>query len=129
MRGRVAGLGGAALLALAAACGDTRQRPVPPLLDIAIDSTQLIRSPGLLVGTVNIVASGGLDFLELSLYTGSAVLLDTLEGYVGETEVTRPIQWLIQPGLPVGTTLYFRVLARDFVDFETADTLDFQTVP
>jgi hypothetical protein len=127
---RIAGLAGAALLALAAACGETRKRPVPPALDLAFDTTQVIRSPGILTGTVNIVATGGLDFLQMTLYTGTGtILLDTLEGYVGESEVARPVQWLITPGLAPGTTLHFRVKARDFVDFETVDTLDFQTVP
>jgi hypothetical protein len=127
---RLAGPGTVLLLVLAAACGDTRQRPVPPILDLAFDSTQIIRSPGLLVGTVNIAASGGLDFVQLTLYVGSGtIILDSLEGYVGETELARPVQWVIPPNLGVGTTLHFRVLARDFVDFETADTLDFETVP
>jgi len=129
MRGRAVGLAGLSLLALAAACGDTRQRPVPPILDLAFDTTQIIRSPGLLNGTVNIVASGGLDFTQMTLYTGTGtILVDSLQGYTGESEIAVPVQWLIPPGLNPGTTLHFRVLVRDFVNFETVDTLDFQTV-
>jgi len=128
--GTLAGLATALLLALSAACGDTRKRPVPPSLDFAFDTTQIIRSPGILTGTLNIVATGGLDFLQMTLYTGTGtILLDTLEGYIGETELARPIQWLITPGLAPGTTLHFRVLVRDFVNFETVDTLDLRTAP
>lgn len=125
MRGLVA-----ALLVFAIACSDTRARPVPPIIALVFDTTQVIRSPGLLVGTVEITASGGLDFIHMTLATGdSTFLLDSLEGYAGETEIVRPIQWLITPGLAPGTTLHFRVMARDFVDFETADTIQFKTRP
>jgi hypothetical protein len=114
---------------VAGACSDTRVRPVPPRIALVFDSTQVIRSPGLLVGSVNIVASGGLDFIQMTLSTAGLPLLDTLEGWAGETEVARPVQWLVPPGLPPGTTLRFRVHARDFVDFETTDSLAFRTVP
>jgi hypothetical protein len=120
---------GAILLLAAAACGDTRRRPVPPTLDIAFDTTQIIRSPGLFLATVNIAAPGGMDFTQMTLTAGPAILLDSLEGYAGETEVVRPVQWVVPPGLAPGTTLRFRVFARDFIDFETVDTLEFQTVP
>jgi len=103
---------------------------VPPRISLVFDTAQVIRSPGLLVGSVNITASGGLDFIHMTLATGDSLfLLDTLEGYAGEEELVRPIQWAITPGLAVGTTLHFRVLVRDFVGFEKADTVDFQTVP
>lgn len=119
-----------ALLGLSVACSDTRSRPVPPQIALVFDSTQIIRSPGLLVGSVNIVATGGLDFIRLTLATGTdVILLDSLEGYAGEQELMRPIQWMIPPGVPTGTALQFRVLVRDFVDFEAADTLELQTVP
>jgi hypothetical protein len=117
------------LLMLAAACGDTRRRPVPPSIQIVFDTTQAIRSPGLFVATVNIVASGGIDFTRMTLTTGSTIVLDSLEGYAGETDVVRPVQWLIPPGFNPGTTLRFRAFVRDFIDFETADTVVFQTVP
>jgi hypothetical protein len=123
-------LGLGALLVLAAtACGDTRQRPVPPSIQIVFDTTQDIRSPGVFLATVNIVATGGLDFTQMTLSAGATILLDSLTGYAAETDVTVPVQWLVTPGLPPGTTLRFRVLVRDFVDFESVDSLEFQTVP
>jgi hypothetical protein len=122
-------MAGLALLALALGCGDTRRRPVPPSIQIVFDTTQDIRSPGVFLATVNIVASGGLDFTQMTLSSASAILLDSLTGYAGETEVVVPVQWLVTPGLNSGTTLRFRVLVRDFVDFETVDSLEFQTVP
>lgn len=127
--GGLPGLVGVALLTLAAACGDTRARPVPPQIQLVFDTTQTFRTPGVLVGSVNIVATGGLDFIHMTLSTASGDLLDTLEGYAGEEELVRSIQWLIPGGLAPGTTVQFRVLARDFVDFEKADSLRFQVVP
>ncbi len=113
-----------------AACADPRGRPVPPQVALNFDTAQVVRSPGIIVGTVHIVASGGLDFLHLTLATAdSSFLLDTLEGYAGEGDITRPIQWAVLPGLAVGTTLRFTVLARDFEDFEKVATTTFETRP
>ena len=129
MRGRAVTLAALALLALAPGCDDTRRRPVPPSIQIVFDTTQDIRSPGVFLATVNIVASGGLDFTQMTLRDAQTILLDSLAGYAGETEVIVPVQWLVTPGLNPGTTLRFRVLVRDFIDFETVDSLDFQIAP
>jgi hypothetical protein len=130
MRGRLERLAVGACVALAAACSDPRARPVPPQIAFAFDTAQVVRSPGLVVGRVDITASGGIDFIHLTLgTTDSSFFLDTLEGYAGEGQLSRQIQWSVDPGMAVGTTLLFTVLVRDFADFEKADTIAFTTQP
>jgi len=121
---------GLPLLVAMAACSKPRPRPVPPSIEFVYDTTQVIQSPGALTGTVNVHASGGMDFLHLRLATADSIfVLDTLEGYAGERDITRPIAWEIVPGLAPGTTLHFTVIARDFIGFETLDSTRFKTHP
>ena len=118
------------LCALLASCSEPRARPVPPDIELVFDTAQVVRSPGTVTGTVNVHASGGLDFLHLRLANAdSTFVLDTLEGYAGEQDLVRSLTWEVTPGLAPGTTLYFSVRARDFVGFQTADSTSFKTRP
>ena len=116
--------------ALVVSCSEPRARPTPPIVGLVYDTSQVVRSPGVVALAVNVLASGGLDLLQLRLASAdSTFVLDTLEGYVGEQDIVRDVSWQVVPGLAPGTTLHFVARARDFTGFETTDSARFQTRP
>jgi hypothetical protein len=112
-----------ALLALVA-CTDPRARPAPPIVQLAVAPSFVLKSPGTIIASLYAFDGDGLDNVQLALrIPGSTFKDDSLIPLPGDPEITRPIHWDVPGGLPIGS--HVNVIARvvDFVGFASTDTL------
>ncbi|MEK7668607.1 MAG: hypothetical protein AAB409_08165 [Gemmatimonadota bacterium] len=104
-------------------CTDARPRPAPPTVELTLDTTQAIHSPGQVIGSVYIHDDHGIDTVYVAIHSADERLIaDSVVGVSDFFEVTRPIHWLVPSGLAPGTGIQVVVRVVSFVGFVAADT-------
>ena len=112
------------LLALASACTDPRERPVPPQLDLVLSTGTTIPSPGQIFGSIHLFDEDGLFSIRITVATAdSAFAGDSTTVFGGETETIRGLNWAVPAGLPEGTQITLAAEVEDFAGFVSRDTL------
>lgn len=110
-------------LAVLVSCTDPRPRPAPPTVELTLDTTQAIHSPGQVLGSVYIHDDHGIDTVYVGIHSADERLIaDSVVGISDFFEVSRPIHWVVPPGLAPGTGIQVVVRVVSFVGFVGADT-------
>jgi hypothetical protein len=125
-RGRGPGIAGAlaALLWLGAACTDPRPRPLPPTVLLTLSTTVRPTSPGDLSGSLYLYDANGIDSVQIKVdLENGRQIGDSAFVPADAIETTRPFQWRLPGGIPVGTRITIVVRAVSYVGFEAADTV------
>lgn len=111
-------------ISLLVSCTDPRSRPAPPIVDASVAPSFQLTSPGIILGSLYMFDDDGLDALELSIrvagfsYQGDSTILLS-----GLSEETRPINWILPPGIIVGTQVTVIARVTDFAGFASSDSL------
>ena len=114
----------AALVWLSAGCTDPRARPVPPTVLLTLSTTVHPTSPGDLLGSLYLYDANGIDSLQMKVDLDNGRQIgDSTIFPADPIETTRPFQWRLPGGIPVGTRIVIVVRAVSFIGFEAADTV------
>jgi len=126
VRGQGPGVAGAlaALVWLGAACTDPRPRPTAPTVVLTLSTTVRPTSPGNLLGSLYLYDANGLGSVRMTVDLGNGRQLgDSAILPSDPFEMTRPIQWHLEGGIPLGTRIVIVVRAVNYIGFEAADTV------
>jgi hypothetical protein len=114
----------AALAWLGAACTDPRPRPLPPTVQLTLSTTVRPTSPGDLLGSLYLYDANGLDSVRMKVDLENGRQIGDSTFFPSDPiETTRPFQWRLPGGIPVGTRIVIVVRALSYIGFEAADTV------
>ena len=113
-----------AALLLLAACTDPRARPVAPIVQISLSPSFKLKSPGTLFASLYMFSSDGLKSVDLSIRSADSTLKgDSTVFLTGDAEITRPLDWTVPKGIPIGTAVTLIARVQAFTAFVAADTI------
>ena len=113
-----------ALAWLGAGCADARQRPAPPTIILTLSTTVRPTSPGDLLGSLYLYDANGLDSVRTRVDLENGRQIGDSTFFPSDPiEVTRPFQWRLPGGIPVGTRITIVVRTVSYIGFEAADTV------
>lgn len=97
------------------------------MLQIQVAPSFSLHSPGQAYGSLYMFDDDGLQSLTLRIHTPDSTVFaaDSFLFLTGDNSITRPFDWAVPSGLPVGTVLTFSAKVVDFTNFATADSVTF----
>jgi hypothetical protein len=114
----------AALAWLGADCADPRPRPEPPTVVLTLSTTVHPTSPGDLLGSLYLYDGNGIDSVRMTVDLENGRQVGDSTFFPSDPiELTRPFQWRLPGGIPVGTRITIVVRAVSYIGFEAADTV------
>jgi hypothetical protein len=113
----------AGLIALGA-CTDPRSRPGPPTVEVTLDSTHAITSPGEIIGSIYAYDERGLDSIIISIHSADERLIGDSTFFSSDPfETVRPLIWQVPAGMSVGIGIQVVVRVVSYIGFAAADTV------